>query len=74
MSPNLLRIGLSAAAGVGAFAVAADDRPEEGGAIRSLMKMLVTDDPSVKECKKRKEIVVVGGGVCGLSTAWEELF
>ena len=69
MSPNLMRIGLSAAAGVCATAFAANGLGES--ASMSLMKMLVTDEQSAKECEKTKEVVVVGGGVCGLSTAWE---
>lgn len=69
----MFRIGISAAAGVCAvaFAVNDDGPPGKGAtATRSPMTMLVTGDPSAKECEK-KEVVVVGGGVCGLSTAWE---
>ena len=70
MSPNLARIGLSAAAGVCAVAFAADNGSRECASM-SLMKMFMSDDQSAKECEKTKEVVVVGGGVCGLSTAWE---
>ena len=70
MSTNLRRIGLSAAAGVSAIAFATDNGPREAASM-SLMKMLVADDRSVKECDEKKKVVVVGGGVCGLSTAWE---
>ena len=56
MSPNLARIGLSAAAGVCAVAFAADNGSRECASM-SLMKMLVADDQSAKECEKTKAVV-----------------
>ena len=63
-----LTFGLTAAAGVRAISLAFVDRPREDST-GSLARMLI-EGGIAKECKK-KEVVVVGGGVCGLSTAWE---
>ena len=70
MSPNFVRIGLSAAA-AGVCAVALTNEGQREDSTKSLMKIMSADDPKVKALEKR-EIVVVGGGVCGLSTAWKE--
>ena len=71
MSPKLLKIGLSAAAGVCAVALA--DGYQREDATRSLLKILSADEPEpeAKALEKKRDIVVVGGGVCGLSTAWK---
>ena len=69
MSPKLLKIGLSAAAGVCAVALA--DGYQREDATRSLLKILSADKPKAKALEKKRDIVVVGGGVCGLSTAWK---
>ena len=70
MSPKLVRIGLSAAAGV--CAVALTDGGHREDATMSLMKIMSGDYPKAKALENKREIVVVGGGVCGLSTAWKE--
>ena len=69
MAPKLVKICLSAAAGVCAVALADGDQRED--ATRSLLKILSADEPKAKALEKKRDIVVVGGGVCGLSTAWK---
>ena len=69
MAPKLVKICLSAAAGVCAVALADGDQRED--ATRSLLKILSAGEPKAKALEKKRDIVVVGGGVCGLSTAWE---
>ena len=71
MAPKLVKICLSAAAGVCAVALADGDQRED--ATRSLLKILSADEPKAKALEKKRDIVVVGGGVCGLSTAWKVL-
>ena len=69
MAPKLVKICLSAAAGVCTLALADGDQRED--TTRSLLKILSADEPKTKALEKKRDIVVVGGGVCGLSTAWE---